>query len=223
MKNITILIALVFVATLPFQLCIASDGSNKTGEQNQQLQSDVQPTDAQITSNIQAKFASDELLTGKKIVVETIRGVVTLKGIVPGDTEQKRAVELASRVEGVKSVESDLTVQSTADPQYTGPVDAAVDTAKKAVDKVEDTVEEGADTIGEKAIDAKITAEIKVRFAADELVKASSIDVDTKGKHVTLNGTVSSQEEKARALRIARSVKDVLTVHSNLTVKQDHT
>ena len=57
-----------------------------------------------------------------------------------------------------------------------------------------------------------------MKFANDELVSASDIDVDTNKGHVTLTGTVNSKAEADRALQIGRSVDGVKTVHSNLTI-----
>ena len=64
--------------------------------------------------------------------------------------------------------------------------------------------------------DAAITAKVKTALAADELVKARKIDVDTMRGVVTLNGTVSSAAEKQRALDVARRVEGVASVKDNL-------
>lgn len=66
------------------------------------------------------------------------------------------------------------------------------------------------------ADDAAITAKVKTAFAADELVKARNIDVDTKRGVVQLYGTVQSAAEKERAIQIARNVSGVVDVHEYL-------
>lgn len=66
--------------------------------------------------------------------------------------------------------------------------------------------------------DASITSAIKMKMANDELVSASSIDVDTKDGAVTLNGSVKSQAEADKAVVLANSVHGVKSVHSNLVV-----
>ena len=66
------------------------------------------------------------------------------------------------------------------------------------------------------ASDAAITAKVKTAMAADELVKARHIDVDTLRGVVSLNGTVDSTAEKARAMEIARNVSGVVDVRDNL-------
>jgi hyperosmotically inducible protein len=64
--------------------------------------------------------------------------------------------------------------------------------------------------------DAAITAKVKTAMAADELVKARNIDVDTVRGVVQLNGTVGSMAEKNRAIEIARNVSGVVDVRDNL-------
>ena len=66
------------------------------------------------------------------------------------------------------------------------------------------------------ASDATITGKVKAALAVDELVKARRIDVDTLRGVVQLNGTVSSQAEKERALSIARGISGVVEVRDNL-------
>ena len=79
-------------------------------------------------------------------------------------------------------------------------------------------VGEKAEDVGDKVQDASITAAIKMKFANDELVSASAINVDTNQGHVTLTGTVDSQAALDRALELGRSVDGVKSIHSNLTI-----
>jgi hyperosmotically inducible periplasmic protein len=72
--------------------------------------------------------------------------------------------------------------------------------------------------VGEKAEDASITSAIKMKFANDELVSASNINVDTVDGHVTLNGIAASQAEISRAVELGQSVDGVKSVHSNLVI-----
>ena len=67
--------------------------------------------------------------------------------------------------------------------------------------------------------DASITTKVKAAFAADALVKAYQIDVDTFRNDVTLNGTVNNQATVNKAIEIARGVSGVRSVKNNLSVK----
>jgi len=64
--------------------------------------------------------------------------------------------------------------------------------------------------------DAAINAQVKTVLAADSMVKARNIDVDTVRGVVTLNGTVHSAAEKAQAIKLARSIDGVVQVRDNL-------
>jgi hypothetical protein len=77
------------------------------------------PNDAQLTSNIQSKLATDSGLQGKQLGVKAEAGTVTLSGTVDNDAEREAAARYASTEPGVKQVINNLTV--AAPP----PVDAA--------------------------------------------------------------------------------------------------
>jgi len=66
--------------------------------------------------------------------------------------------------------------------------------------------------------DAIINGKVKFALAADDLVKARNINVDTIRGIVQLNGTVNSAAEKAQALKLAREVSGVVEVKDNLKV-----
>lgn len=64
--------------------------------------------------------------------------------------------------------------------------------------------------------DAVINGKVKTALAADTMVKARNINVDTVRGVVTLNGTVNSADEKAHAIRVARGIDGVVEVKDNL-------
>jgi len=64
--------------------------------------------------------------------------------------------------------------------------------------------------------DSTLSARIKTAFAADDLVKARDIKVDVMRGVVTLNGTVTSQAERSKAISIARNTTGVVEVKDNL-------
>lgn len=66
--------------------------------------------------------------------------------------------------------------------------------------------------------DPGITTAVKAKFAADDVVKAYKIDVDTRDRVVTLTGAVDSSQAKQRAVEIARATDGVNNVVDNLTV-----
>jgi hyperosmotically inducible protein len=66
--------------------------------------------------------------------------------------------------------------------------------------------------------DPGITTAVKAKFAADDMVKAYKIDVDTKDHVVTLTGAVDSSAAKERAVQLARTTEGVNNVIDNMTV-----
>lgn len=81
---------------------------------------------------------------------------------------------------------------------------------------------EGASALSSKveafAGDAGTTARVKTRLAADAAINALKINVDSRGTHVTLTGTVSSMAARERAIALAKSVDGVQTVENKLVV-----
>lgn len=69
-----------------------------------------------------------------------------------------------------------------------------------------------------KVDDAKIVTKVKAGLAADKDVSALKIDVDSNNGAVTLIGSVPNEAAKAKAVQIARDVKDVKSVDSQLKV-----
>jgi hyperosmotically inducible periplasmic protein len=97
--------------------------------------------------------------------------------------------------------------------------------AEKAREKGAELAREAAETTkvaaertGEVVSEAAITAKIKSKMALDDEVKARSINVDTIGTTVTLRGTVHSERERERAVRLARETEGITQVVDKLQV-----
>lgn len=67
--------------------------------------------DAMITTAVNAELARDPKLSALGIDVDTSDGRVKLHGTAPDADSRERATQLASSVDGVKSVDNRLTVQ----------------------------------------------------------------------------------------------------------------
>jgi outer membrane biosynthesis protein TonB len=68
------------------------------------------PNDAQISSDIQAKLASDSGLQNKQLNIQADKGIVTLSGTVDNDGQRDAASRYASSEAGVKQVVNNLQV-----------------------------------------------------------------------------------------------------------------
>lgn len=67
--------------------------------------------DATITTSVNAEFVKDPQLSALRIDVDTIDGRVALRGTAPDAASRDRAGSLAARVDGVKAVDNQLTLQ----------------------------------------------------------------------------------------------------------------
>jgi osmotically-inducible protein OsmY len=76
------------------------------------------------------------------------------------------------------------------------------------------------DPVSTKLGDAVITTKVKAEFAKDKTVSASYIKVETDSNGVVqLSGTAKSQAEADQAVNIAKNVKGVTAVKSDIVVK----
>jgi osmotically-inducible protein OsmY len=83
-------------------LTIAACGVKSTGETL---------GDATLTARVKTAILNDPSVGGLRIDVDTVRGVVTLKGTVRSESQVQIATQLARSVEGVRDVKSALIVQ----------------------------------------------------------------------------------------------------------------
>jgi hyperosmotically inducible protein len=73
---------------------------------------------------------------------------------------------------------------------------------------------------GDVSEDAAITAKVQASFAADPLVSASAINVETRHGLVHLTGTVKSEQERQRAIELVQGVAGVRGIVRNLVVER---
>ncbi|MFC4929459.1 BON domain-containing protein [Massilia sp. GCM10023247] len=72
---------------------------------------------------------------------------------------------------------------------------------------------------GEYVDDAVITSKVKAALAADPVVKATEVQVETFRGTVQLSGFVDSRESAQKAAQIAREVKGVKEVRNNTLLR----
>lgn len=66
--------------------------------------------------------------------------------------------------------------------------------------------------------DAALTAKVKAKLLSDDVLNGMNIDVDTQNGVVFLNGVVDSQDQKQKAIELARNTEGVREVEDNLKV-----
>jgi hyperosmotically inducible protein len=167
--------------------------------------------DATITASIKTKLLADERTKGFDINVDTMKGVVTLRGGADSQAAKQAAQEVAGQAEGVVLIKNELVVAAD-DSEARQDADTATASGE---------VREKMDEAGDGIDDAWITSKVKTQLLADAAVKGTQIDVDTKANVVTLTGTAESQAAKDAAIRIAAGTTGVQKVVADqLLVKQ---
>jgi len=96
----------------------ASEATRRAAEQAREAaknaadQASNKVQDALITTSVNAELAKDPALSAAHIDVETDNGRVALRGTAPDEGARARATQLASGVEGVVSVDNQITVDA---------------------------------------------------------------------------------------------------------------
>ena len=105
-------------------------------------------------------------------------------------------------------------------PAATSGTADVIDTsrARETGAEIGTAVAEGANEAQRAAEKGAITAKIKAKMALDDRVKAANIDVDTVGSVVTLTGRVNTDDERKRAVQLARETYGVTSVVDQLSV-----
>ncbi len=149
------------------------------------------PTDSEIVSAIQAKFAADKTTSDLTVHVSSNAGVVTLTGKVNTDAEADKLIQTAESTQGVSDVESSQL------------------TDKKSKHVMADS-----------AITAKVKGlYVREKLFGDKDISVMGVKVDTTNGVVYLTGTVETQAEADNAVKLAKSINGVKKVESKLEVK----
>ena len=138
--------------------------------------------------------------------VDVKDGIVTLRGEADNQAQKELTAEYARDIEGVKSVNNEMTVRkATKDPQ-------------QSREKVSDDRK-----LGDKIDDASISALVKMTLLSHRSTSAVKTTVKTKDGVVTLGGVASNAAEKSLAAKLAGDVKGVRSVDNKMTVNDEIT
>jgi hyperosmotically inducible protein len=162
----------------------------------------MQHSDDEITTAVQAGFYAEPELRDARIDVATDNNVVTLSGTVPSEQTRQRALERARGVEGVMRVEDRMAIA------VAGAPDASTRHAAGGSEQPETSRTPG-----------WITTKIQAQYFTTPSIKPWNIDVTTGSNGaVTLEGEVDTVAAKDEALRIARTTEGVARVEDRLRV-----
>jgi osmotically-inducible protein OsmY len=163
------------------------------------LNAQTKVSDDTIKDRIEYKLETYPATKKYDLRVKVENANVTLSGTVATPDQKAEAGKLA-KVDGVGTVDNQIAVDKDADKTL----------AERA--------KSGMRRTGEAVTDAWITTKVKWFYLGDDLLKASSISVDTKDRVVTLNGTVKTEAGRTRALDLARDTDGVTRVVDNLKI-----
>lgn len=160
-------------------------------------------SDEQLKERVTASLKADRVLEDSAIQVQSVNnGVVLLGGKADSLTDAYEAVEVASRVEGVSRVASEIE-----SPDQLGDAELWRDGDFDKADQVQSS-----------ARDRWITTATKMRLMANTATPAFDINVDTRNGIVTLFGAVDSDKARDQAAAEARKVSGVRQVVNDLQV-----
>jgi osmotically-inducible protein OsmY len=186
----------------------------------------ARPSDQQLSSEIATRIANNKTLSADAVKVKVENGVVTLSGMVGKDADKVTAEELA-RVPGVVRVENNLKSREKATDKVEGTAGAVAGAARTGAEKTVDATRKAAGATrsavsktGENITDAWITSRIKTKFMGEEVLRASSINVDTNNHVVTLKGAVPTAAARDKALALAKEVEGVDRVVDTLKITE---
>lgn len=161
--------------------------------------------DAWIDGKAEATLLFNGNLDSFDINTDVNNGNVVLTGKVDHSVDKKLAEELVSNIDGVMSVDNQLSIVEEKDMD------------KMASDMSDDAESEYDEQTG-TLTDAKIATVIKTRLLMDSDISGFDIDVDVQAGNVTLTGNVDSDAERQLAVEIAKNASDVKNVEDNLQV-----
>jgi osmotically-inducible protein OsmY len=156
---------------------------------------DAQPTeqsDGWITMKVKGALAYHKHVSASGTDVQTVAGVVTLRGQVATEAQKELTTEYALDVDGVKKVDNQQTVVGM----------------------------NGHETVGAKIDDASITAQIKTSLLFHHSTHAVATKVKTRNGVVILRGEADNAAEKGLVGKLAEDTQGVKQVQNRMTIKQ---
>lgn len=150
----------------------------------------TQIDDTVVTTKVKSALFADPDIKSFDLKVETRKGAVQLSGFVDNQAQIDRAITATRAVEGVKSVENNISLKGA-----------------RA-------------TVGNEVDDSIITTKVKSALLGDPNVKSFDIAVVTRKGAVQLSGFVDSQAQIDQAIAIAHKIDGVKSVANEMSIKK---
>ncbi len=156
--------------------------------------------DARQESQIWTTFALSPYLRASDLKVSVRTGRAFITGFVADDFNKDLAMQLALRVEGVKSVDNKVELASN----LVGPVQSE---ARRFGDMVDDTT---------------VTSAVRSKLAWSRFADGLITDVSSSHGKLSLSGTATTEEGKEGAGKLAMSTHGVRSVDNQLVVQANN-
>jgi hyperosmotically inducible protein len=155
-------------------------------------QQPAENSDGWIGMKVKSSLFFNRNVSAVNTQVDVADGVVTLKGQADSQAQKDLTGEYAKDIEGVKSVDNQMTIGQAAN-QSNQNKDNKID-------------------------DASITAQIKMAFLTHHSTSAFKTGVSTTDGVVTLSGNATSGAGKDMATKVASDINGVTNVVNNMTI-----
>jgi hyperosmotically inducible periplasmic protein len=155
-----------------------------------------QPTensDTWVSMKVKSALIFHRNVNAHKTEVYVKQGIVTLKGEAASQAQKELTGEFAKDVEGVKGVNNEMTVATTAPKSE--------------------------QTAGEKMDDASITAQVKGSLLSHRSTSMLNTKVSTTDGVVTLGGAAKNAAEKDLVTKLVADIDGVKSVVNNMTIE----
>ena len=151
-------------------------------------------SDTWVSMKVKTALVFHRNVNAQKTEVYVKDGIVTLKGEAANEAQKELTTEFAKDVEGVKSVNNEMTV--AANP------------------------EKPSETMGENVDDASITAQVKTTLLSHRSTGVLRTKVETNDGVVTLGGKARNAAEKDLVTKLVSDVHGVKNVVNNMTIEE---
>lgn len=131
------------------------------------------------------------------------------------------ALAIAAALTACSKQEDDRTAGQRLDGAISEAKQTAQETkrdAQQAMNDAENSAARAADKTAQATGDMAITAKVNAALVADDKLKATQINVDTKEGQVTLTGQAPDAQSRERATTLASAVDGVKNVNNQLVV-----
>ncbi len=98
-------------------------------------------------------------------------------------------------------------------------VDKAIAEGKAQTDNAAAATKDAAAQVAATAQDATITAKANAALVADDRLRATKIDVDTRNGRVTLTGAAPDGDSRDRATAMVKAIEGVTEVNNQLRIE----